>query len=442
MNSHPNPGNTPTTPRAVIASLWKNWAITFGALTLPMVLAFFIPRIWLPFILLIEAYLLTAYSNAKGRTALGSCSHILIITRRILAISGLVMIAILILYTDRVIPAVFNDDGFNVDIPFVICLVMSPIEIIVCVLFILFGGKSGRCERCRERHKAYAPDTTIVQIYFRESKYQVQILLAIALVLGAIEYWYYFTRYINVNLNNQDLFVFNILPIVAYVLSLFFLGGRYATIDQLYAGIYGSREDAPRTTLVRFLVFNGDELLVAPQENGRFDTPYREKLAYTDHLGDHHAQIMFGDVSGIQKAGVKYLFTNATFATRNNVIHYAVFLNEAQRQSLGDASVWLNAYMIDQALATRSMEPLLAQELYRIHTITMAWKTYDREGKRLYPIRNYRPTFRLRDLPEWTVDYDDDHWVHIARNNQDRSFFRLRNAWLKLTSIFNPRTDR
>ena len=429
-------GQVPHTPGAVIGSLWRNWAISYGALTLPMVLAFFLPRITIPFILLIEAYLLTAYSRAKGRMALGSCAHILIVTRRVLAISGIIMIGILVLYTDRVIPTVFRVETFNADIPFIICLVMTPVQVIVGGLRLAFGERNARCRRCKERHKAYAPDTAIVHIYFRESRYQLQILLAISLVLGAIEYWYYFARYINVNLNPQDLFIFNVLPLIAYLLSLFFLGGRYATIEHLYDSMYGHRTENTRATRVRFLVFSGDELMVALQPNGRWDTPFSDTIGYSDNLGDHRAAVMFSDQSGIAKPSVKYLFTNATFATDNNVIHYAVFLTPEQRETLGADKMWFTAYMIDQALHTRALEPLLAQELYRIHTITMAWKTYDREGKRLYPIRHYRPTFRLRDLPEWNVDYDDDHWVFVSRFNQDRSFFRLRKAWLKFTSIF------
>lgn len=429
-------GQMPRTPGAVIGALWRNWAISYGALTLPMVLAFFIPRVTIPFILLIEAYLLAAYSRAKGRLALGSCAHILIVARRTLAISGLIMIGILVLYTDRVIPTVFRIETFNADIPFIICLVMAPVQIVLSALRLLLGEKSSRCRRCKERHKAYAPDTAIVHIYFRESRYQLQILLAISVVLGAIEYWYYFARYINVNLNPQDLFIFNLLPLVAFLLSIFFLGGRYATIEHLYESMYGHPTETKRSTRVRFLVFSGNELMVALQPNGRWDTPFRQTIGFTDHLGDHRAAVMFSDATAISSPTVKYLFTNATFATENNVIHYAVFLNGEQRESLGPEKMWFTAYMIDQALSTRALEPLLAQELYRIHTITLAWKTYDREGHRLYPIRHYRPTFRLSDLPSWTVDYDDDHWVFVSRFNQDRSFFRLRKAWMKFTSIF------
>ena len=65
----------------------------------------------------------------------------------------------------------------------------------------------------------------------------------------------------------------------------------------------------------------------------------------------------------------------------------------------------------------------------------MAWKTYDRQGRRLYPIKHYRPTFRLRDLKDWDVDYSDLSWMSIAENNQDRPFFHTRRLWRKITGL-------
>ena len=56
----------------------------------------------------------------------------------------------------------------------------------------------------------------------------------------------------------------------------------------------------------------------------------------------------------------------------------------------------------------------------------MAWKTYDRNGRRQYPIRNYKPTFRFRDLAKWDVDYDDPLWREIAEFNEDKPLYRIR----------------
>ena len=57
----------------------------------------------------------------------------------------------------------------------------------------------------------------------------------------------------------------------------------------------------------------------------------------------------------------------------------------------------------------------------------MAWKTYNRKGYRLYNIKNYKPTFRIRDIKDWDVDYNDIRWIFISENNEDCYFFKLRN---------------
>ena len=137
--------------------------------------------------------------------------------------------------------------------------------------------------------------------------------------------------------------------------------------------------------------------------------------------------------SDISKFELRYCFTNEGMANGSNIIHYAAFINESERNAAGENNVWFNAYMIDNALAENALSPVLANEIYRIHTITMAWKTYDRNGKRLYPIRHYRPTFRFSDLPEWNVDYDDLSWLNIAQNNEDKHFFRLRRFFDNIT---------
>jgi hypothetical protein len=100
---------------------------------------------------------------------------------------------------------------------------------------------------------------------------------------------------------------------------------------------------------------------------------------------------------------------------------------------------WCTLDMVDRYSAAGRLSPQLSHELHRIHTIAMAWKTYDHKGNRLYPIKHYRPTFRLRDLPNWTVDYDDLSWLSIAENNEDSRFFYIRKYWRKLFGIFNRR---
>ena len=67
----------------------------------------------------------------------------------------------------------------------------------------------------------------------------------------------------------------------------------------------------------------------------------------------------------------------------------------------------------------------------------MAWKTYNRQGRRLYPIKHYKPIFRLRDFKEWDVDYNDPAWLQISEENEDTRFYRARRLLRKCLGIFN-----
>lgn len=77
------------------------------------------------------------------------------------------------------------------------------------------------------------------------------------------------------------------------------------------------------------------------------------------------------------------------------------------------------------------VSPLLCSEIDRIYKITMAWKSYDCQGYRLYVIKNYKPTFRLRDFRNWDVYNNDSNWLFVAINNEDIPFFRVKRLWHK-----------
>ena len=34
--------------------VWRNWAVAYGAITLPLLVALFVPKIWVPFVCLAE----------------------------------------------------------------------------------------------------------------------------------------------------------------------------------------------------------------------------------------------------------------------------------------------------------------------------------------------------------------------------------------------------
>ena len=51
-----------------------------------------------------------------------------------------------------------------------------------------------------------------------------------------------------------------------------------------------------------------------------------------------------------------------------------------------------------------------------------------------YGIKHYKPSFRLRDLDDIDVDFNDPVWLMIADDNEGRPFFQLRKLWRKYVS--------
>jgi len=424
----------------VLRTLWRNWAAAYGAVTLPILLGLFVPRIWLPFICLVEAWALISFGRSASLST-SACSLVMRVVSRSLMVSAILMFCIVILCTDWLVPTVIHLQLYNSEIPFVTCLVISPVTAIMCLVWLYGGLADNYCRSCQRRNGYYAGDSIVATLYYRETRYQITILLILSLVVGSVEYWYYFARYINSDLNNPDRFFFNYIPLAMYLLSLFFIGGRYTSMRELYKAIEQQHDGHRNRTVVRFLIFCADELLLHTEPDGHWDTTVKMTVARVASMGQHQAELLFSDHTGRKAPSMRYCFTNSGFATGSNMIHYAVFVDPENKDEYTDGGVWFNSYMLDNALATNSLAPVLANELFRIHTMTMAWKTYDRNGRRLYPIRHYRPTFRLRDLPDWNVDYDDQTWFDVAVNNEDNRFFRLRSLWNRLTGVFSHKAQ-
>lgn len=420
----------------ILKTLWLNWMISYGAITLPVLAGIFLPKLWLPFLCLAEVYILASYSRNYDRGRLGACSLPIEMTIKALSVTAVVMLIVVILCTDWLVPTVIHLRLYNSEIPFVTCLVIFPVVAALCAATLYLGLGSHRNREIQRRTGFYAGDSVIGTLYYNESKYQVRLLMLLALLLGAVEYWYYFARYINSDMNTPDRFFFNYMPVVMFVLSAAVMWGRYENLSNLLKTVHSRRIGDNDHTIVRYLILCGDNLLLHAGDDMTWDTPAEVQIAHTDSLGDRLAHSLFQDKTGISDFELRYCYTNEGYASAANIIHYAVFVPSEESVADLASDQWFNAYMLDTALAANALSPLLANELYRIHTITMAWKTYDRQGKRLYPIKHYRPTFHLGDMRQWAVDYDDASWFDVAHNNEDRAFFRLRRLWMRMTGIF------
>lgn len=322
-------------------------------------------------------------------------------------------------------------EPYNPRHPYICCLIIFPLAAIISVIYLMRGRNTRQCRICAAQFGLYKADGHVARLFFHESHYQLRLLLGLSLVLTAVETFYYFNYYIDVNYNSPDRFFFIWMPLAIYGLSLVFTAVRYMSMGDTLAESTASRPLTSLRTIIRFLVFSGDRLLLSPNANGLYDTPFSVKVNRIETDDKQVADKQFEQLTGIQDFTSRYLYSDSGFNTGSNIFHYAMFLPENDVDSSSLPGEWLAIDAIDRKLKAHQLAPSFVGEINRIYRVTMAWKTYDRNGRRLYPIKNYRPTFRLRDLCKVKADYNDLNWLNIATNNEDRPFFRLRKLWRK-----------
>lgn len=442
-DSNTNQINTKT-----IRQLWHNWALCFGCPALVTGASLIIPPLWLPLVAFGLGYiLLLLHRHAVGTTDRSArCSLVQWLTMFAMFGSAIIMTVINIVYSPKVIPCVVAE---NPELPFITSLVVYPMMCAVAIYGLYVGQESSCCERCQSVHGYYHGAGHVSMFYYNAARNQLHWLLLLSAGISVVDTVYFFTSYINVNLNNPDRFFFIALPATLYVLSLGYMIKKY---HRLYLGALAYNHEAEKSrrhgidnlnagaTLVRFLPVCGDYLLLCPNSEQLWDTPWQVVKPFTDKITHQEAQSMIDEKTAGQniRFKLKYIFSNDGYVAGCNVLHYACILDEDQLDTVLPNCERCTLDTLQRMLRGYMLSPYIINELYRIHTVTMAWKTYHADGRRMYPIKNYRPTFRLRDFKDWDVDYNDLAWLRVARNNQDRPFWQLRR-WVDRYLLFGKK---
>lgn len=414
--------------------MWLKWMLASGSLALVVILSLLIPKVWLPFAVYAISYGLVMSLRAdNSRKALKACGLVVKLASEVLFWTATVMLAINLMAADWFFGNMLDDPMFNPSQPYITSLILFPVVIAMNAYALFAGQNLTYCRNCRRDHGYYSGDGLVATLFYHESKYQIKLLLIGSIVISIVAWTYYLVRYVNINFNSADIFIFKGLPVIFFIFGAVYMSARYRSIAASLSHLGVDENSSSSLTRLRFLVLSGDRVYLRSDSNGLFDTPATETINRTDKLSDDEARKYFSELSGLTDFELKYIYSNDGFAGGSNIIHYAAFIPDNSIGRLEPADpMTLDA--LDRLIKASMISPLLANEIYRIYTVTMAWKTYDREGRRLYPIRHYRPTFRLGDLREWAVDYNDLHWLNIATNNQDCAFYRMRRLWRRLFS--------
>ncbi len=413
-----------------------------GILVLVPVISLYVSKYWLPLIVIALEFILYILVRFNYRLKFPSCMRLHHTSIVVLFWSSLIMCFVNMLVSQKLLNIPWVSYNVNDKIPFISILIISTLFEIVVLYNLKKGFNSSICLDCQAKNGSISERGFLGKLYSQEGAYLSKISFIMNTIILVICWTYYIVFYINSNINDIDRFVFVWSFVILYGLSLIYLVIRYFSLWLYYCqNIEGQSLRFNSSSYIRFLVICGDCILLKTPDmlidnittnDVKIDTPTHLYLQYKKDIDTQSAIFHFNSLTGVATTNIKFLYKNSNFNTECNIFHYAIYINE--KDIIQSSHLEGDLYplsKIKELIAENKVSDILKSELDRIYKIAMAWKTYDINGNRIYNIRNYKPTFRVCDLKDWDIDYNDKSWLFISENNADKSFFKIRKFWYK-----------
>ena len=424
-----------------IMATWRNWAVSVGLVCVMILLSPYVSRHFFPCIPVTFAAMLgVMIYHRRSRSNQGLAIPYIVTVS--LLIEGILLFGfnLTVRITD-----VYELAGkqVNDELPFIVQLSISPVLALMSGLFMLRRLGHGRYFRTDTGRS----DVSLVQrMVWQETRYQTRLLLLLALFMSIAAWVYTVFRFSSVSINRPDMFFFVWMPLIVYIMSLIYLGIRCFSLWAFYSQNDPAMMVSPhRSSIVRFLIVNGDSLYLSKHvidakqcAETYYDTPVRVRAPYAETISEKDARNILVDYTGIDDdiKTVKFLFDGLGHSCDSRIFH---FLSVLSSQSGVDGSrindgTWYTIEQVRRLDRDHKLAAELSAELVHVYTVAMAWKTYDINGNRRYPIKHYRPTFRLGDVEKWDINYNDPRWLRVSNLNADSRLFRLRRFFSRVTS--------
>lgn len=424
-------------------TLFTNWAVSIGVFPVILLLSSFVPKLWLPALLLVFQYFLLARIKRQRSSHTMKCVLIPYVVTRILFIAAMIMVAINIYYMKFINPQEYVIGTANRDIPYISALILAPVTFIVTSWTYLRRNKLSICKECHATYGS-APELGYMgKMHYSELYYQIQVLIGASFIISTYSWIYYSFTYSNVNFNSADRFVYHYSTVILYLSSLIYFWFRYFSLSTFYRKeILSDSQYHSSSTLVRFLILCEDHLFVQlpgkdfdkhGEPAKRIDTPASLFIPFRNHLSPHDVyDLYYRCIGRRESADIRFLYENANNGAEYNILHYLCSVPSRESiQNCGISGRWESSRSLEELSKKEPMSALLYSELSRLYTIAVTSKTYDKDGRRLYGIKHYHPGFRFDDLCNKDVDYNDPTWLYVAENNEDKPFFNLKRIWRK-----------
>lgn len=421
-----------------IVTLWAHWAVGTGALVLPMLLSVWVNLTYIPIFVALEVIGIYYYIQTQA-VNYPRCYLILNVCARSLVVASIIMLLICLVYSTGHIDRFYDPKSLNYSIPYICALIIAPCAFAISCYNVLNRNSVTFCHNCIRRYGTSSERGFIGYVYRREGYMQMVILTWFTGIISLYAWVYYLAFYINVNFNRSDIIFFVVIPVVFYLLGLLYTGLRYAGLLTYYAReIVGTARQRGAITELRYIAICGDSVFLAPVDaelpNTRLDTPFSLTERYRKDVAQEEATDDFCNLAHANEANVRYLYTSESGNLDGTIRHYTArvdSMDEVDTTRFPEGR-WYNFYQVKQMVNAAQLTPLLRAEIVRIYTIAMAFKTYDTNGRRLYKVKHYKPTFKLSQIPDLDVDFNDNRWLFIAANNEDRRFFKLRRFYHRM----------
>ena len=424
-----------------IFSLWFSWAISMGMLVIVPVISLYISKYWLPIIVILLEIFLYLSVRFNYRQKFPSCMRLHHTSMIVLFWSSLIMCIINVIVSQKILNIPWISHNVNDEIPFISILIISTLVEIVILYNLKKSFNLSICIDCQAKNGSISERGFLGKLYSQEGTYLSKMLFIMNTIMLVVCWAYYIVFYINSNINDIDRFIFVWCYVILYGLSLLYLGIRYYSLWLYYCqNVEGQSLRFNRSSYIRFIVICGDSILLKIPDilndnitaEDKIDTPTRLYLQYQKDIDMQSAKFHFNSLAGISNVDLKFLYKTSNFNTECNIFHYAIFVNEndIMQQSRMEGELFPLS-KIKELIAENKVSEIFKSELDRIYKMSMAWKTYDQKGNKIYNIRNYKPTFRVCDIKDWDIDYNDISWLFISENNADRPFFKIRKFWYK-----------
>ncbi len=421
---------------------WKNLSISLLVMIAVIFLSRIFPHYYSPIIALFAAgFLYARLYNAKFSRNV-TCMVLTYSTFFCIIAYSIVGIVINLLDIWGIIKIPRELSFFNE--PFIPTLILIPVSFVVMLVLYILGDRIQICRTCKMKHGMSMNTNKLTTLLSSESRLQVRNLMVLFGVLAVIMWVYFLFFYINTDVNGRDSYVFVWLCIGVFAIDEIYIVIRYYN---LYLDLKDNDEiitpdelsDMSAKTYLRYYVVCDENMYLTkgglnPETMKRdlIDTPFFTKRS-VNNLTFPEVEKIIEDMSGVEGSLRFFFGRKLPDMKKHSVLRYFYFLKGIPEDypELDEPGLWVSFKKVKEIYSYHpsKMSPILVADLTRLATIILTEKTFDEDGFRKMGLKNYQPSFTLKDVEESNLDFQDDKWIHVSMFNSDTSFYKLKKWW-------------